>query len=141
MRRPLAPQRSLEPGGRGGHGFNLSPGRRMSMLDLRERRGEEMGRSKGWLRRVVGDFVRRLREHDLMMMAAAIAFYWLLGIVPLLLLGSSILGYVLGSSERGADEVMAMASRMIPRATGREVEEFLRSLIQSRYVTGVLGVG
>jgi membrane protein len=100
-----------------------------------------MGRSKGWLSRVAGDFVRRLREHDLMMMAAAIAFYWLLGIVPLLLLGSSILGYVLGSSERGADEVMAMATRMIPGATGREVEEFLRSLIQSRYVTGVLGVG
>jgi len=100
-----------------------------------------MGGQKGWLGRVASDLARRLREYDLMMMAAAIAFYWLLGIIPLLLLGSSILGYVLGSSERGVDEVMTMAGRMIPRATGRDVEDFLRSLIQSRYITGVLGIG
>ena len=92
------------------------------------------------MRRFFSDLARRLREHDLMMMAAAIAFYWLLGIIPLLLLGSSTLGYVLGSSERGVDEVMTMAGRMIPRATGRDVEDFLRSLIQTRHVTGVLGV-
>jgi len=100
-----------------------------------------MAGRKGWLGRVIGDFTRRLRQYDVMMMAAGIAFYWLLAIIPLLLLGSSIVGYVLGSSERGVDEVMTMARRLIPAATGRDVETFLRSIVESRYVTGVLGIG
>jgi membrane protein len=91
--------------------------------------------------RVVSDLTSRVRQYDVMMMAAGIAFYWLLGIIPLLLLGSSIVGYVLGSSERGVDEVMTMARRLIPAATGRDVETFLRSIVESRYVTGVLGIG
>lgn len=96
---------------------------------------------RGWVRRVSGDVLRRLREHDLMMMSAAIAFYWLLALIPLLLLGTSAIGYLLGSSDRAVDEVMRAARRVIPRATGRDVEEFLRSVIQSRHVTGVLGAG
>ncbi len=100
-----------------------------------------MAERKMWLGRVVRDFAHRLREYDLMMMAAAIAFYWLLGIIPILLLGSSTIGYVLGSSDRGVEEVMALAHRLIPRATGRDVEDFLRPLIQSRHITGVLGIG
>jgi len=90
---------------------------------------------------VSGEVLRRLREHDLMMMAAAIAFYWLLALIPFLLLGTSAIGYLLGSSDRAVDEVMGTARRLIPRATARDVEVFLRSLIQSRHVTGVLGVG
>jgi len=100
-----------------------------------------MAGQKWWLGRVVSDFAHRLREYDLMMMAAAIAFYWLLGIIPILLLGSSTIGYVLGSSDRGVEEVMTLAHRLIPRATGRDVEDFLRPLIQSRHITGVLGIG
>jgi membrane protein len=102
---------------------------------------DRMAARRGWVRRVGGEVIRRLREHNLMMMAAAIAFYWLLALIPLLLLGTSSLGYLLGSSDRAADEVMGAARRAIPRATGRDVEEFLRSVIQSRHVTGVLGVG
>ena len=100
-----------------------------------------MASRKGWVRRVCGEIIRRLREQDLMMMAAAIAFYWMLAFIPLLLLGTSAVGYVLGSSDRAVDEVMAAARRVIPRATGRDVEEFLRALIQSRHVTGMLGIG
>jgi len=100
-----------------------------------------MASRKGWLRRVTREIARRLREHDLMMMAAAIAFYWLLSFIPLLLLGTSAIGYLLGSSDRAVDEVMAAGRRVIPRATGRDVDEFLRALIQSRHVTGVLGIG
>lgn len=100
-----------------------------------------MAGRKGWVGRVFADLTQRLRQYDLMMMAAAIAFYWLLGIIPLLLLGSSVIGYALGSSERGVDEVMAVARRLIPGATGRDVEDFLRSLIQSRHITGILGIG
>ena len=100
-----------------------------------------MAERGGRLLRMIRDLIWRLREYDVFMMAAAIAYYWLLGIIPLLLLGSSIVGYVLGSSDRGVDEVMTMAHRLIPTATGREVEQFMRSVVQSRHVTGVLGVG
>lgn len=100
-----------------------------------------MAARRGWVRRVSGEVLRRLREHDLMMMAAAIAFYWLLALIPLLLLGTSAIGYLMGSSDRAVDEVIRAARRVIPRATGGDVEEFLRSVIQSRHVTGVLGVG
>ena len=94
-----------------------------------------------WLWRVGADIVHRLREYDLMMMAAAIAFYWLLGLIPLLLLGTSAVGYVLGSSDRAVDDVMAAALRLVPRATGPEVAKFLGALIRSRRVTGILGIG
>ncbi len=100
-----------------------------------------MAPRRGWLLGVGGEIVRRLRKHDLMMMAAAIAFYWLLALIPLLLLGTSAIGYLLGSSDRAADEVMTAARRLIPRATGPEVEEFLRTLIRSRHFTGGLGFG
>ncbi len=100
-----------------------------------------MAGRRGWLGRVGGEMVQRLREHDLMMLAAAISFYWLLAFIPLLLLGTSAIGYLLGSSDRAVDEVMSAARRMIPRATGPDVEEFLRTLIQNRHITGVLGIG
>lgn len=100
-----------------------------------------MAGRRGWLGRVGGEIVRRLREHDLMMMAAAISFYWLLAFIPLLLLGTSAIGFLLGSSDRAVDEVMSVARRVIPRATGPDVEEFLRTLIQNRHITGVLGIG
>jgi membrane protein len=90
---------------------------------------------------VIAETTRRVVEHDLMMRAAAVAFYWLLAFIPVLLLGTSAIGYLLGSSDRAVDEVMAATRRMMPRATGPEVEEFLRALIGSRHVAGVLGIG
>jgi len=94
-----------------------------------------------WRWRVGAEILRRLRAHHLMFMAAAIAFYWLLGVIPLLLLGTSGVGYVLGSSDRAVDEVMAAAVRLAPRATGPDVARFLATLIRSRQITGALGIG
>jgi len=95
----------------------------------------------GRLRRFGRGFWRRVTGHELMLRAAAIAFYAVLGSIPLLLLGVSVLGYFLGSSQQAVNEVMGVARRAIPRATGPEVEAFIRSLIESRHITGVLGIG
>ncbi len=100
-----------------------------------------MAKRRSWLGRVVGEIVRRLQEQDLMMMAAAIAFYWLLSFIPLLLLGTSAVGFVIGSSDRALDEIMSAARRVLPRGAGPDLEVFLRSIIRSRHVTGVIGVG
>ncbi len=83
----------------------------------------------------------RVTGHELMLRAAAIAFYSILGLIPLLLLGSSILGYFLGSSDAAVNVVMNAAHRVMPRATGPEVERFIRHLVQSRHIVGVLGIG
>ncbi len=96
---------------------------------------------RGWLRRVGAELVRRLREHDFMMMAAAIAFFWLLSLIPFLLLGTLAVGYLRGSSNEAVDAVMAAARRLIPQATGPEVEQFLGTLIKSRHVAGLVGIG
>lgn len=100
-----------------------------------------MARHKGWLRGVSREIYRCLSQHDLMMMAAAISFYWLLAFIPMLLLGTSAVGYLLGSSDQAVEEIMGAARRFIPRGTGPDVELFLRSLIQNRHVTGLLGIG
>ncbi len=100
-----------------------------------------MAARRGRLRRVVGEILHRLREHDLMMMGAAIAFYWLLSLIPLLLLGTSAIGYLMGSSDRAVDEVVAVARRAIPRATAKEVDSFVRAVVSSRRVAGVVGMG
>jgi hypothetical protein len=65
--------------------------------------------------RVVADIVHHPREHALIMMAAALAFYRLLGFIPLLLVGASAVGDLLGSSDRAADEVMALTLSLVPR--------------------------
>jgi membrane protein len=95
----------------------------------------------GWLRRFGRGFWERVTGHELMLRAAAIAFYAILGFIPLLLLGTSVIGYFLGSSQQAVNEVMGVARRAIPRATGPEVEAFVRSLVESRHITGVLGIG
>jgi membrane protein len=92
-------------------------------------------------RRFVQGFWQRVTGHELMLRAAAIAFYTILGFIPLLLLGTSVIGYFLGASGDAAEEVMRVARRAIPRATGPEVEEVIRRLVESRHITGVLGVG
>jgi len=100
-----------------------------------------MAKRKGRIRRIGGEVWRRLCEHDLMMMAAAISFYWLLAFIPMLLLGTSAVGYLLGSSEQAVEEIMRAARRFIPRGTGPDVQLVLRSLIQNRHVTGLVGLG
>jgi membrane protein len=95
----------------------------------------------GRLRRFGRGFWERVTGHELMLRAAAISFYSVLGVIPVLLLGTSIVGYLIGSSEQAANEVIDIARRAIPRATGPEVEQFLRRLVQSRHITGVLGIG
>ena len=100
-----------------------------------------MAKRRSWLGRVVLEIVRRLRENDLMMMAAAIAFYWLLAFIPLLLLSTSAIGFFLGSSDRALDEIMSAARRVLPRGAGPDLEVFLGSVIRSRHVTGIIGAG
>jgi len=82
--------------------------------------------------------LRRLAAFDFATMAAAIAYYWVLALIPLLLLGASALGYVAGGA--GADQLAPIIRRLIPQATAAQVEAALRSLVLSRKAAGGLGL-
>ncbi len=84
--------------------------------------------------------VSRVRKHNVLMMAAAIAFYWLLSLIPLLLVGTVAIGYFLGSPDRAVDDVIAAVSRLAPRASRAGVATFFGDLIRSHQVTGILGL-
>jgi len=97
-----------------------------------------MGRRR---RRRTRDLWERMTGHELMLRAAGIAFYSELALIPLLLLGTSLIGYLLGSSDQALHEVMRLMRRAVPPGSSRAVEDFLRTLVHSRHVTGLLGIG
>jgi len=90
------------------------------------------------LLRPMGEEMRRLAGFDFATMAAAIAYYWVLALIPLLLLGASALGYLAGSA--GVDELTVIIRRLIPQATAAQVETALRSLVLKRTATIGLGI-
>jgi membrane protein len=83
--------------------------------------------------------VAGFREHDCVTLAAAVGFYCVLAVIPLLLLGTSILGFVVGSS-RAAGEIVAWLARLSPGAGRGEIETFLAAFAARRRIAGGLGL-
>jgi len=93
-----------------------------------------------WPTRVARELWRCLTRHDLSMMAAAISFYVLLALIPLLLISSAVLGFFAGSSGAAARVATEGIARILPRVTGEQIEATLRTLILGRGVAGGLGL-
>jgi membrane protein len=91
-----------------------------------------------------GGILRRtadlLRAHDLFMMGAGIAFFFTLALVPLLLLGTSALGFALGSRHRAVAQIFPAIRAIAPGTTTAQLETFARSLVEGRGVAGWLGL-
>ncbi len=81
-----------------------------------------------------------VRTHDLFMMGASIAFFFTLALIPLLLLGTSTLGFALGSRHQAAARIFPAIRRIVPGATTAQLETFVRSLVEGRSLTGWLGL-
>lgn len=74
------------------------------------------------------------------LMAASVAFYLLLSVVPLALLAISVVGTVLGSSDQARAHVMTFLEQFLPGAQGtRVLSEAVDAVIGARGV--VAGVG
>lgn len=86
----------------------------------------------------VREEVRRLARFPFATMAAAIAYYWVLALIPLLLLGAAAMGYAAGGA--GVDQLAVMIRRFIPQATAAQVETALRTLVLKRKAAGGLGL-
>ncbi|HPU00084.1 MAG TPA: YhjD/YihY/BrkB family envelope integrity protein, partial [Armatimonadota bacterium] len=87
---------------------------------------------------------------DCRLMAAAISFYALLSLVPLLLVGLSTFGYVLGN-DRAFDAVYAFLIQLLPQdlaatllpeeVAGAGLRSYLKkTLVKPAGVAGIVGV-
>ncbi len=85
------------------------------------------------LRRVVGGFF----SHQGFFLAAGLAFYFLICLVPLLFLAVSLAGFVL-SSETAINRVLEPVSQMVPFYR-KEITQTLHRIAATRRVSGLLG--
>src|SRR3989442_244727 len=85
---------------------------------------------------VRGAFSRFL-ANDGLFLAAGLAFFFLVCVIPLLLLGVSMVGFVL-STEQAAEELVGQLARNFP-VYRREFTRVLLRIVQTRNVSGVLG--
>lgn len=82
---------------------------------------------------------RHIKTHNGALTAAGIAFYLGVTLVPLVLLGSSAAGYILGSDERAVEAVTDTVVRLIPHG-----EVLIRGLLErtvaNRAEVGIIGL-
>ncbi|HIE51410.1 MAG TPA: YihY/virulence factor BrkB family protein [Armatimonadetes bacterium] len=87
----------------------------------------------------VAEVLRRFRRDHCTLMAAALAYYTLLTLLPLLLLSVAGFGYFLGSSEQALERTVAYLNSVVPVPT----DEIVRTLVRvyaNRQLTGTLGL-
>src|SRR5712692_10404321 len=75
---------------------------------------------------------------DGLFMASGLAFSFLVCLIPLVLLGVSVVGFVL-SGEQAAYEVVNKLARNFP-VYRREISRTLLAIVDTRRVSGVLGI-
>ncbi|MCD4734357.1 YihY/virulence factor BrkB family protein [bacterium] len=76
-------------------------------------------------------------EHNGPLASAGIAFYLGISLVPLLLLGVSVLGFFLGSDGAAQGELASFVSNIVPTA-GDFFDELIGSLVKSRLSIGLI---
>jgi membrane protein len=96
--------------------------------------------TRPWPVRFSSELWRCLMRHDLSMMAAAISFYALLALIPLLLISSAVLGFFAGSSGGAVRVTTEGIRRVLPGVTGKQIQATLQALVLGRGVTGGLGL-
>jgi membrane protein len=83
------------------------------------------------------DAVRRFMSESGMFLAAGLAFFFIVCVIPLVLLGVSTVGFVL-STEEAAQEVVGQAARNFP-VYRREIATVLLRIVHTRALSGLLG--
>jgi membrane protein len=72
--------------------------------------------------------------------AAAISFYIFISLIPLALVGVSILGYVLGSQERSHDLILQNIRQVMPGPAAETASKLIGGVIAGRAPAGILGL-
>lgn len=108
----------------------------------------------GWRRRVLeptarrmAPWWRRLRESRRLYrarhgdhLAAAVTFFTVLGLVPLLMLAVSVIGFVLSSSQEVFAQVERLVTMALPPPASTEIVDVVHVVVAERGTLGVLGL-
>lgn len=92
----------------------------------------------GYFWGVLKGAARKFGAENASLTAAAISFYAVLSLLPLLLMGVAVLGYIVGSSEQAFNTVVDFFSRFVPTST--VVSDALRGLVDARGLVGIIGI-
>jgi membrane protein len=74
------------------------------------------------------------------LLAAAISFYALISIIPLIFLGVAFLGYVMGSSEGAVERVIAVITELLPLPVVGRIKDLLEAIVATRTVASLLAL-
>jgi len=74
------------------------------------------------------------------LMAAAVAFYLVLSLVPLLLLGVSVLGFVLRGNGEAINETLKFLNQLVPAVKDAQVKHAIEGVINARGKIGLTGL-
>lgn len=72
--------------------------------------------------------------------AAAITYYSLLAIVPLVMITVSVTGFVVAGDQQMIGDLQTVVSRTLPRALSGDVNELMAKVIDNRSQFGILGL-
>lgn len=86
-----------------------------------------------------GGAISRFLAADGFFLSAGLAFFFLMTLIPVLLLGVSIVGFVL-STEQAAREVVRQLTQHFP-VYQQQVERVLVRIVQARKASGLVGTG
>lgn len=87
---------------------------------------------------VIKGTARKFGAENGTLIAAAISFYAVLSVLPLLLLAVSVLGYVVGSSDQAFSTVSNAMKQFAP--SSGSITDVLKGLVQQRGAIGLLGL-
>lgn len=88
------------------------------------------------LRRAWDDF----NKDNGSLMAAALSFYALLSLIPMLLVAISVFGYLFGSAERGSEQVFKFVQGYLLPTASDSVRELVDQVVKARGVIGGFGL-
>jgi membrane protein len=101
----------------------------------------DMSKIKQWFSNTLNllkGTAKKFSAEDGSLIAAAISFYSLLSLLPLLLLAVSALGYVMGGNEKAYGKVIEYFNNFMPNSTF--ITNVLRDLVRARGVVGLVGL-
>lgn len=88
----------------------------------------------------IGEVFHRFRADECTLLAAAISFYAVISIIPLIFLGVAFLGHIMGSSEGAVEQVISVITELLPLPVVERVEDLLRSLVATRAIAGIVAL-
>jgi membrane protein len=104
------------------------------LTEIYEKANRRTGGVLGIIRQTVESFIKERGDEA----AASIAYYTVFSIIPLLLLLTSLLGFVLKNSA-ALDQVLNLVSGIFPYAR-QPVENLLTTMVENRTSTGLIGL-